>query len=154
MSREQALNDRRQRERQQALDEQERDLIVDRDKFQRDQTRMQALADSLQERGVQCASASQDLDRQRLAMAADHAAFDVRREANEMKTRQAARLVETASRNNHAEHQRLVAVRQTVMVSDSARLAVENNRLKVELAALKAQLTTFESEMPALRRLA
>jgi hypothetical protein len=129
LTRTQVLVDRRQREKEIDLREQERDLIVARHAI--DSQRQQLLEEA------QTFRDSIELERQRFASAQAGA---------QAKMKQAAELVRIASEKNRAEHERLVEARRVSMASDAVRLADENLRLRAQLDEAQRKLAAVQVE--------
>jgi hypothetical protein len=157
LTRAQVLIDRRQREREIALREQERDLIVVRDALQRREMTVTLPSGVLleAERNLVAEREAVSSQRQRFLQEAetfqDSLALERQRFAEsqalaQAKIKQAAELVRIASEENLAEHTRLVDARRQAMISDATRLADENLRLRAQLAEAQRKLASVEME--------
>jgi hypothetical protein len=157
LSRVQVLVDRRQREKEIDLREQERDLIVAQDGLQRRELTTTAQTDALltTERNLIAERSAIDNQHQQLFQEAeafrDSFVLERQRFAEtqalaQAKVRKAAELVRTASEENLAEHNRLVAARRQAMASDATRLAHENLQLRAQLADAQRKLAAVQVE--------
>jgi hypothetical protein len=156
-SRVQVVVDRRQRERELDLREQERDLIVAQDGLRRWELAVTAQINALSttERNLITKRHAIDSQRQQLLQVAEtlQGSFALERQrfasaqaGAQAKVKQAAELVRIASEENLNEHKRLVAARRVAMTSDAVRLADENLLLRAQLAEAQRKLAAVQVE--------
>jgi hypothetical protein len=169
-TREQAMIDARQREREQTLNGMERDLLVTQAGLQRRAGDLEARIAAADEarRGYDEMSAA--LERQRDALQRQRQELEAANEAERVRlearlARQEAELAKAvaqaagAQAANAQEKDRLTSVARRLMTADPDRLASQNEHLRAELAearreiaALCAELDRLIDEQPALRQ--